>query len=236
MTFDLGAEALSFGQEVQAVLDGVLPYLAGADPELRQVAVNAGGLAYLVEIGTARGGKAQTVPLLTAGERTADLFVQVRLIADSAERYLAVAKSEFELRINRRPLLRLDFGRDFHSVPGCHWNVHAERGAVTHLLAKNDRDHSGELSKVHLPVGGMRMRPCLEDFLQLLISEFKFDAVVGAQRVLEEGRIRWRRRQLPVMIRDDAAEAANALRSLGYQVEPPEAGPPPPRLDRLTAW
>ena len=179
----------------------------------------------------------RTVGLLRNGYKVAELFVQIRLVADSADRYPAVAKSKFELRINRHPLLRLDFDRNMHTAPGSHWNVHAERGAITSLLARNNPDHSGELSKLHLPVGGARMRPCLEDLLQLLVEEFRFDAMPDYQPAIEEGRVRWRRRQLAAMVRDDPEEAVRVLHDeLGYDVTPPASGARPVRFDRLRRW
>jgi hypothetical protein len=72
-----------------------------------------------------------------------------------------------------------------------------------------------------VPVGGPRMRPCIEDFLQMLIVEFGFDAVDGWRRVIDDGRVLWRRRQLAAMIRDDAEYTAEVLRDrLGYEVTP----------------
>ncbi|MBV9144090.1 MAG: hypothetical protein JO115_24760 [Pseudonocardiales bacterium] len=148
-----------------------------------------------------------------------------------------MAKSKFELRVNRHPLLRLDFDRSMHSAPGCHWNVHAERCAMTNLLVRNNPDHSGELSKLHLPVGGARMRPCLEDLLQLLVEEFLFDAMPGALQAIENGRVKWRRRQLAAMVRDDPEEAVRVLRDeLDYKVIPPTSGVPGVRFDRLRCW
>lgn len=234
---DLAAAAGEFGKELQKLLDAVLPYESGMDPIRRQVTVTASHLLFAVELGTAGGKRAETIPLLKDGVKVAELFVEVRLMADSEDRYPAVAKSKFELRINRHPLVRLDFSKDMHTVPGCHWNVHAERGAVTALLARNNPDHSGELSKIHLPVGGARMRPCLEDLLQMLIEEFRFDAMPGAKEAIEAGRVRWRRRQLAAMVRDDAEEAVRVLRDeLGYQVIEPPGGGRPTRLDRLSRW
>jgi hypothetical protein len=234
---DLAAEAGRFGEELQQLLDAVLPYEAGQDPSLRQVTVTASRLAFAVELGTTHGRPAATIPLLSGGRKVAELFVQIRLVADSEDRYPAVAKSKFDLRVDRHPLLRLDFDRAMHSVPGCHWNVHAERGAVTALLARNNSEHSGELSKVHLPVGGARMRPCLEDFLQLLIEEFRFDALPGAREAIELGRVLWRRRQLAAMVRDDPAEAVRVLRhELGFTVTEPSTGMREPRVDRLRRW
>lgn len=236
MTLDLEAEAKKFGDELQQLLDAVLPYQAGVDPLRRQVTVTDAGLSFAIEFGTAGGQKAQTVPLLRGGEKVAELYVRILLRADSADRYPAVAKSEYALRIERHPILRLDFYQHMHTVPCCHWNVHAERSALTALLVRNKPDHSGDLAKVHLPVGGVRNRPSIEDFLQLLVNEVGFDAQPGAQVAIEEGRVRWRRRQLAAMVRDDAEEAARVLRELGYDVAPPASGPRPSRTDRLTTW
>jgi hypothetical protein len=237
VTFDLAGAAGEFGEELQQLLDAVLPYERGADPELRQVTVTASRLAFAVELGTAKAREAQTIPLLHQGRKVAELFILIRLVADSADRYPAVTKSKFELRINRHPLLRLDFDRDMHTVPGCHWNVHAERGAITNLLARNNPDHSGELCKLHLPVGGARMRPSLEDLLQLLVEEFQFDSVPDAITAIEAGRVRWRRRQLAAMVRDDPQEAVRVLcDELGYEVKPPTSGARDVRFDKLRRW
>jgi hypothetical protein len=237
VTFDLASAAGEFGEELQQLLDAVLPYEEGTDPELRQVTVTASRLAFAIEIGTAKAKEAQTVPLLRGGRRVAELFVLIRLVADSADRYPAVTKSKFELRVDRHPLLRLDFDREMHTAPGCHWNVHAERGAITNLLVRNNQDHSGELCKLHLPVGGARMRPCLEDLLQLLVEEFRFDAMAKARQAIEEGRIRWRRRQLAAMVRDDPEEAIRVLTDeLGYEVKSPASGARSAQLDRLRRW
>lgn len=89
--------------------------------------------------------------------------------------------------------------------------IHAERGAVSNLLGRTNRDHSGLLSKLHLTVGGSRMRPCLEDFIDLICYEFRFDLLPGAQETLEAGRERWRRRQIGALVRDAPEEAVRVL-------------------------
>jgi hypothetical protein len=81
------------------------------------------------------------------------------------------------------------------------------------------------MSSLHIPVGGARFRPCLEDFIQFLIAECQFDAKPGWQACVEAGRERWRRRQAAVVARDMPEEAARVLRELGYTVESPD--PPP---------
>jgi hypothetical protein len=240
VTLDLEAAADEFAQELQQLLDAVLPSPDGIDPVSRQVVATIGQISdgrtsFALEIGTG-GGAAVPIALMHKGERTAELLVHIRLIADSYSHYPAVSQSTFELRVKKNPILRLDFSKDTHKVPGCHWNVHAERGAATALLVLQTKRHSGEFSKVHIPVGGVRGRPCLEDFLQLLISEFNFDSVSGAMTAIEDGRVLWRKRQLAAMVRDDAEEAARVLGELGYVVTPPAEGHRHMRRDRLVRW
>jgi hypothetical protein len=239
VSLNLAARAGEFGEELQQLLDAVLPYQKDTDPDLRQVTVTESGLAFAVEIGTAKAGEPQAIPLLSAETKVAELVVSMRLVADSADRHPAVSRSRMVVRVDRRnPLLRLDYKKDMHTVPGCHWNVHAERSALTRVLARSNPDHNGELSKIHLPVGGFRMRPSIEDVLQMLITDFRFDSLAGAQAAIAAGRVRWRRRQLAAMIRDDAPEAIRVMEEeLGYKVTIPDGVPSrATRFDRLHNW
>jgi hypothetical protein len=77
------------------------------------------------------------------------------------------------------------------------------------------------------------MRPSIEDLLQFLIVEFGVDAEPGAQSVLDDGRMVWRRRQISAAVRDAPEEAAGVLERLGYTVTRPESGPASDRVDRL---
>jgi hypothetical protein len=91
------------------------------------------------------------------------------------------------------------------------------------------------LSDLHLPLGGPRFRPCLEDLLQMLIDELGVDAERGAKRALARGRADWRRKQLGASVRDSPETAARVLREMHYTVESPEAGPTSDRMDKLEA-
>ena len=91
MSLDLAARAGEFGQELQQLLDAVLPNQDGVDPDLRQVTVTESGLAFAVEIGTAKAEEPQAIPLLSDGAKVAELFVTMRLVADSADRHPADA-------------------------------------------------------------------------------------------------------------------------------------------------
>lgn len=81
------------------------------------------------------------------------------------------------------------------------------------------------VSSLHVPLGGSRFRPCLEDFVQFLIYECAFDSCDGWRTVVEDGRERWRRRQAAAVVRDAPDEAVRVLRNLGYTVQKPDPLP-----------
>jgi hypothetical protein len=58
----------------------------------------------------------------------------------------------------------------------------------------------------------------------------------GTSAVLAEGRERWRRRQIGMLVRDAPAEAVRVLRELGYDIRPPATGEHRPNLMALRRW
>lgn len=180
------------------------------------------------------------------------LSVSFQCEFDHRAHFLAVDESEIVVRAvgASEPLFRYDYLRSpASSQAGAHVQVHAHRDAISHLLATcgdntrraRDRqraavkgDRLPQLSDLHLPLGGSRFRPCLEDVLQTLIDEFGVDAPDGALAALAEGRAEWRRKQLGAAVRDSPEVAARVLRALGYAVAAP-IEVPPERLSRLTA-
>jgi hypothetical protein len=91
------------------------------------------------------------------------------------------------------------------------------------------------MSSLHIPVGGSRQRPCLEDLLQFLIVECGFDKRRYWRKPIAEGRERWRRRQVSALVRDIHTDAARVLVDLGYTVTPP-APIPEESKKALQAW
>ncbi|MDR0359696.1 MAG: hypothetical protein LBJ87_09585, partial [bacterium] len=149
------------------------------------------------------------VPLFISGDQLASLEVRLQCQLDSRGRWLAVANSRFTLTaaVDRTPVLRFEYMRDAQSSPSAHLQVHAHRGALTHLLSRSGHAKPHEMSALHLPVGGARFRPCLEDLIQFLLEECRFDPEPGWQTAIREGRERWRRRQARAVIRDFEDEA-----------------------------
>ncbi|MGW2844272.1 hypothetical protein [Streptomyces sp. NPDC001274] len=128
------------------------------------------------------------------------------------------------------PLLRYEYLRSSKEPPGAHLQVHAHRDEMAYLLrlAERGRPKQGmrknklpRLSEMHLPVGGHRMRPSLEDVLLFLQREFAFDTVDGWKTVIEDHLMNWRVMQLKAAVRDAPDTAARVLRALGYSVIEP---------------
>lgn len=127
---------------------------------------------------------------LVAGRAAAEISVLIGCRVDSEGRYLAVTNSGFALyaTLDRTPIVRLEYADTMRSAPSCHWQIHAERGALSHLLTLSRRQKPHMLSGLHFPVGGARFRPGLEDFLQFAIEECGLDAVDEYETALAAGR------------------------------------------------
>ncbi|MCS0498580.1 hypothetical protein [Protaetiibacter mangrovi] len=171
----------------------------------------------------------QKIPLFVGGVELASLRVVFYLEMDSVETWLKAVRTDFAVHstLDRTPLLRLEYRADMHSDPIAHWQIHAERGSMSHLLARAHHVRPDvvakphDMSSLHFPVGGERFRPCLEDVLQFLVHECGIDAQPNWLDAVESGRVQWRRFQLRTAVRDAQAEAAAVLAQHGWTVTPP---------------
>lgn len=225
-TESLYEQAEAFARELTETLVGSLP----ASPEaVAEVADAAERVIVRPE---------RDVPLLIEGKRFGDLRVRIRCQLDSRGTWLAVESSDFQLvaAVDRAPIIRFDYLRQPKSVPAAHVQVHAHRGALTHLLSQAGHPKPHDIAALHVPVGGARLRPCLEDVIQFLIADCGFDAAHGWQNVLNAGRARWRRTQAKAITRDFPAEAVEVLESLGYAVTLPDGGHPASSDKALYSW
>jgi hypothetical protein len=192
-----------------------------------------------------------SVRLSVDGSHCLSLLVSFDCEWDTPGTYLAVRNAKFHVLTadeKGAPLFRYEFTDSGGRVPAAHLHVHAHRDEMLFALfrgghgkpkvraeAVEGRSPRAEprLSDVHFPLGGIRMRPSIEDFLQMLRFEFGIDVEQGFQDVLNEGRARWRRRQIGASVRDAPAVAARVLREMGFEVREPESGCPPERTERL---
>lgn len=179
----LEEQAQAFADELSALLMAVFPGAPGVAAQI------SGDRVVVAPIGD--------VPLSVGGSRLTVVEIHVRCRLDSRGRWLAVDQSAYKLRLDAdsTPLLRLEYMRDARTAPSAHLQVHAQRGALSHLLSRAGHHAPHDMSKLHLPLGGARFRPCLEDLVQLLVSEFGLDALPGWEQAVFDGRARWRRTQ-----------------------------------------
>lgn len=217
---ELAERSAAFAQDVQMLLDGVLPgprRIVSVEYDHRYVVRPEGESA-----------SEQVIPLSVDGDEYAHLTVRLFQELDRLGRHLKTSRSDIAVysSLDRNPLLRLEYRADLHTDPVCHWQLHAERGAFTALLGQAHRlgrvSHPHRLSKLHIPVGGERFRPGLEDVLEFLVRDCGVDCQPGWQPVVADSRQVWRRRQLRAAVRDLQEDAADALREEGWALEPPE--------------
>jgi len=220
-TSDLADKSQAFAAEVGELLASTL----GTDKQMASVQLND---RYAVRpVGDEP--HQQKIPLYVGQEHVADLLLAIYLTLDRSGTYLKTARADFRVfsTLDRTPLLRMEYHAGMRVDPVCHWQVHAERGAFTHLLSMANaidarrvrRPH--DLSTIHLPVGGERFRPCLEDLIELLIQDCGVDHVPDWEAAVQEGRHRWRLRQFRSAVRDLQEEAADVLRLEGWTLVPP---------------
>jgi hypothetical protein len=152
---------------------------------------------------------------------------------DSSGRFLGIEESQFALGLADvpDPLFRYEYERNMrrsNRLPAAHLQVHAHRDETTYLMMHADEGRPRQrwrkgrvprLSELHLPLGGDRYRPCLEDALTVAINELGATARPGAWKALEEGRVDWRRRQLQAAVRDAPEIAAEVLVDVGWEVK-----------------
>ena len=224
---DLHQQVEEFGQETAGLLSATLPKLP-----LPPVRILVHENRSIIQPADGRA-----LPLYAKAQHLADMKISIACALDSSGRYLAVEESMFNLVavLDRTPVLRVHYRRDQGSRPSAHVHVHGHRGALSHLLSQAGHESPHDISSLHIPVGGSRYRPCLEDFIQFLICECNFDSLPGWRVQVEAGRERWRCRQAAAVVRDVPEEAARVLRELGYTVQAPDPLPQP-RAAALRNW
>lgn len=236
--------AASLAATLDAVLDGVPPITAevrpGKNPRI-SVAPR--------DLEDAEHPNA-TIPLLIDGKHRLSLRIEMFCAWDTSALYLTVDESKIALEVpdsRAHPLVRFEYDRHRPvTLPAAHVHVHAHRDEIVYLMGLPSRGRPKErvargsmpiLSELHIPVGGHRFRPCLEDVLELAITEFGVQPRAGWQHALHDGRADWRRKQTAAAARDCPVEAADALVELGWTVTPPtDQQNRAERRDRLTAF
>lgn len=231
-------------QFLQAALDLALAVLPLASPNdaRHDVELNTdvGRVVGEFHLPLIYGSSRQDSPV-TASDYSPDYAVYIKydLAIGPDESHLAVERSKFELRVRTTPGVRFEFERNYTSAPTAHIHASGVSGLLSVALmanyegTKHKEKRKGELRELHFPVGGRRFRPSLEDFLYFVIAECGFRGKPGWRELLLDSRETWLDNQLEAAVRDHPAVAAEALRQLGYRVEP-IGGSDPPKMRKRT--
>ncbi len=243
----LEVAAAEFADELSNTVRGVLGsavprFVAERAPSAQRAAQNTRVLV--------RAADSRPVPLKISGQVALELLADFRCQWDHRSMYLAVSKAAISVRPIgvAEPLFRYEFESEMQGrLPTAHMHIHAHRDEFLYQLFRGEKgkaktraaalESSGvappRLSNLHFPLGGARLRPCVEDILEFLIVECSVDATNRAQQVIDDGRVRWRKRQIAAAVRDAPEQAARVLRELNYDVQSPPDGPASDRLERL---
>lgn len=178
---------------------------------------------------TKKDFKPKLIPLtLGARKAHASLMVAYVLVLDPEGEYLSVSKSQFGLYLDEHPsekpelLAHWDYERQpTHGYPAAHVQVNGEASHFDRLcdLARErlGRDCPPRpMGHLHLPVGGRRYRPSLEDVIEFLILENLVDCRAGWKEVIETHREIWEARQLQAAVRRLPQLAIDQLRADGH--------------------
>ncbi|MFD3507618.1 hypothetical protein [Nocardia sp. NPDC058666] len=153
------------------------------------------------------------IPVSLAG-KTAPLYIglQMRLRPDSSGKHLMVVTSVMLLCTDiecSEELLHYDFEREkADSYPEAHLQVCATSPTWERLLKGRP------LKRLHLPVGGRRFRPTLEDLIEFLVVEKLAEGRPGWRTALEKSRYDFQMIQLRAAIRRHPEVARDAVAAL----------------------
>lgn len=184
--------------------------------------------------------------LAVAGQPVFRLTVRYHCELNQANTYLAVESSAFAIHhhLTTEPIVRYDFLRvPKGNVLSAHINMHTVSEALTRAMEDAGKSKRAEKrragaadgssmrpSQLHLPLGGPRFRPALEDVLEMLVVEFAIDRSPEWRTSLREGRSLWRDTQLRAAVADNPEAAVDALVELGFNVSWPGAPEDKPEL------
>lgn len=114
-------------------------------------------------------------------------------------------------------LLHYDYEREKDLYTEAHVQVGGRHPELERMLEELGR-HDDQLKDLHLPVGGRRLRPSLEDLLESLVAERLVEGKPGFQKILDGSRREYRRIQIAALVRSNQQTAAAALRAEGWDV------------------
>jgi hypothetical protein len=159
------------------------------------------------------------VPLAIKRKPHLYLGTLFRMAADDSGRYPMIRSSVLYLSPDEdgsRLLLHYDYERDkADGYPEAHLQVCATSEGWDEVTARYGAK-GRPLERLHLPVGGRRYRPTIEDLIEfLIVEELAAEHRQDWQDWVEAGRTRFEERQLRAAVRRNPDAAMEILRDEG---------------------
>lgn len=220
----LRQEADDFAERI----DRTISLIVANNPGTSSRPIESGG-GFLIQLNSPLG-------LSQNGTTTMRMHLRFACTWSLDTQYLAIEDSRIAIQKvdGGVPLVAFDYLRQPRSVPSAHINFSGMNTEFTSVLPKQrqsrDGNHVGLTgSKVHLPVGGHRFRPILEDVFEMLIRDFQIDHFNDTSwDAIREGRREFRLRQVAAASKDAPDVACEALLELDDKALP--------RTDRLETY
>lgn len=222
--FDLEREAKAFASKLSVLLNKTVCN------GVRVQAVLRPGNSGIVHVGyklTRRDWDSpQAIPLCIDGRAaTVYLALSYRLASDHEGAYLMVASSVLGLTLDAeqtQELVHFDYERDKpDGYPEAHIQVVADS---PEWAALRGRPGVKALGRMHLPVGGRRFRPTLEDVIEFVVREGLAEGRSGWRDVVERSRDDYAENQLRAAVRRYPEVARDVLKRIDTEAQ----APPPP--------
>lgn len=215
MAFDLEQTSRTFASQLSELLNATVC----SGPKLRSVVFpKYTVIGYNVSRDNVRG---EGIPLRISRDPKFFLSLSFRLGPDDHEEFLMVLSSAMILSTepevtNDNMLLHYDYER--HKGDG-YPEAHLQVCASSEAWETAGRRHDGDvrlLNKLHLPVGGRRFRPTLEDIIEFLIVERLTQCRPNWKEAVENSRSSFREKQLRAAIRQHPDVARDQLQCDGH--------------------
>jgi hypothetical protein len=216
---DLPKQARAFAGELTATLNGTV-----TDGIRLSVMMDAKGRA-VIGYRLAKDdlhGKAIDLTV-TGSPARLRLRLHHTLVLDESNRHLTTDKSTYTLVTADEDLavLTYDYVRDPpNKYPEAHLHIDGEARGLQQLLNLSDRAKNRP-ADLHLPVGGRRYRPSLEDLVEFCILEEMVTPRPDWRTALDASRDRFHTQQLRAAVRRKPDEAISVLREIGWTATTP---------------
>lgn len=216
---DLRRQAKSFADELSATLNGTVT------DGIRLVVVMAASgqavIGYRLNKSDLYGADIDlTLSLSPARLR---LRLHHTLVLDESNQHLTTDKSTYTLVTadDDVAVLTYDYVRDPpNKYPEAHLHIDGDAPGLQRLLSLSGRAKKRPVA-LHLPVGGRRYRPSLEDLIEFCILEDLVTPRPDWQSALEASRDRFHTQQLRAAVRRKPDESASVLRDIGWTASAP---------------